>query len=224
MPARYTSARFVGREAAFARLAAVLEDVAGGRSRSLILGGTSGVGVSRFLDEATSRVGELVAPWTILRGAAWPSGAEAPYGPVIRAIGPALRGLPDPELCEVLGPATADIVRLLPDLAARLALADHRGETVAPERRQARTLEGILGVLGRLGERRPVALVLEDLHRSDAASRALVTFLIRVAHDQRLAIMATDQPDVVSRDHPWTDDMASVWSVAPSLERLALSP
>ena len=225
MPARYTSARFVGREVAFARLAAVLDDVAGGRSRSLILGGTSGVGVSRFLDEATSRVGELAAPWTILRGAAWPSGADAPYGPVIRAIGPALRGLPDPELCEILGPATADIVRLLPDLAARLALDDaHRGETVAPERRQARTLEGILGVLGRFGERHPVALVLEDLHRSDAATRALVTFLIRVARDQRLAILVTDQPDVVSRDHPWTDDLASVSSVAPSLDRLALSP
>src|SRR5512135_333008 len=163
MPARYTSARFVGREVAFARLAAVLDDVAGGRSRSLILGGTSGVGVSRFLDEATSRVGELAAPWTILRAAAWPSGAEAPYGPVIRAIGPALRGLPDPELCEILGPAAADIVRLLPDLAARLAPDEaHRGETVAPERRQARTLEGILGVLGRMGERHPVALVLED--------------------------------------------------------------
>src|SRR5512140_3963951 len=135
MPARYTSARFVGREVVFARLASLLDDVAGGRSRSLILGGTSGVGVSRFLDEATARVGELAAPWTILRGGAWPSGTDAPYGPVIRAIGATLRGLPDPDLCEVLGPAAGDVVRLLPDLAARLALDPlRRGETVAPER------------------------------------------------------------------------------------------
>ncbi len=225
MPARYTSARFVGREVAFARLAAVLDDVAGGRSRSLILGGTSGVGVTRFLDEAAARVGDLAAPWTILRGGAWPSGADAPYGPVIRAIGPTLRGLPDAELCEILGPASRELVRLLPDLASRLpADSPGRGETTSPERRQARTLEGILGVLGRLGERQPVALMLEDLHRSDAATRALVTFLIRVARDQRLVIIVTDQPDIVSRDHPWTDDLASISSVAPSVDRLALSP
>ncbi len=228
MPGRYTSARFVGREVAFARLASVLDDVAGGRSRSLILGGTSGVGVTRFLDEATARVGDLAAPWTILRGGAWPSGADAPYGPVIRAMAPTLRGLPDPELREILGPASDELVRLVPDLGSRPATgqAGH-GETTAPERRQARTLEGILGVLGRLGERQPVALVLEDLHRSDAATRALVTFLIRVARDQRLAIIVTDQPDAVSSDHPWTDDLASISSapasVSSSVDRLALS-
>src|SRR6266542_236817 len=112
MPARYTSARFVGREVAFARVASVLDDVSDGRSRSLLLSGTSGVGVSRFLDETATRVAELAAPWTILRGGAWPSGADAPYGPVIRAIGPALRALPDSQLCEILGPATGELVRL----------------------------------------------------------------------------------------------------------------
>jgi DNA-binding CsgD family transcriptional regulator/tetratricopeptide (TPR) repeat protein len=225
MPGRYTGARFVGREVAFARLASVLDDAAGGRSRSLILGGTSGVGVTRFLDETVARVADLSAPWTILRGDAWPSGADAPYGPVIRAIGPTLRGLADPDLCEILGPAANDLVRLLPDLESHLP-ADRpgQGESTAPERRQARTFEGILGVLGRLGERQPVALVLEDLHRSDAATRALVTFLIRVARDQRLAIVVTDQPDVVSRDHPWTDDLATMTTSGLSVDRLPLAP
>src|SRR6266568_4673588 len=106
MSARYTSARFVGREVAFARVASVLDDVSGGCSRSLLLSGTSGVGVSRFLDETATRLGELASPWAILRGGAWPSGADLPYGPVIRAIGPALLALPDPDLCTILGPAT----------------------------------------------------------------------------------------------------------------------
>jgi DNA-binding CsgD family transcriptional regulator/tetratricopeptide (TPR) repeat protein len=225
MPARYTSARFVGREVAFARLASVLDDVAGGRARSLIFGGTSGVGVTRFLDEATVRVTDLDAPWTILRGGAWPSGADAPYGPVVRAIGPALRALPDPELDVVLGPAAGDLLRLLPDLAARLGEKPFGIETsTAPERRQARTLEGVLGVLGRLGGRHPVALILEDLHRSDAATRALVSFLIRIARDQRLAILLTDQPDVVPRDHPWTEDLAAISSAPLPVDRHALMP
>ena len=225
MPDRYTSARFVGREVAFARLASLLDDVADGRSRSLILGGTAGVGVTRFLDEGSDRIADLAAPWTILRGGAWPSGAEAPYGPVIRAIGPTLRGLPDRELDEVLGPAAGDLLRLLPDLAPRLGAKPPGAATLAaPERRQAQTLEGVLGVLGRLGERRPVALILEDLHRSDAATRALVTFLIRIARDQRLAILVTDQPDAVSRDHPWTDDLARLSAAPLPLDRHALAP
>jgi DNA-binding CsgD family transcriptional regulator/tetratricopeptide (TPR) repeat protein len=225
MPARYASARFVGREVAFARLASVLDDVAAGRSRSLIVGGTAGVGVTRFLDESIARVSDLAAPWTVLRGGAWPSGADAPYGPVIRAIGPALRGLPDAELCQILGPATGELLRLLPDLATRVGQHPPLdGASTAPERRQARTFEGILGVLGRLGERRPVALVLEDLPRSDAATRALVTFLIRVAHDQRLAVVVTDQPDLVPRDHPWIDDLALLAAIPASVDRLTLAP
>ena len=55
MPARYTSARFVGREEAFARLAAALDDAASGRTRTVLLDGTAGVGVTRFLDEAIDR-------------------------------------------------------------------------------------------------------------------------------------------------------------------------
>ena len=67
-------------------------------------------------------------------------------------------------------------------------------------------------------------MILEDLHRSDAATRALVTFLIRIARDQRLAILVTDQPDVVPRDHPWTEDLAAISSAPLPVDRQALAP
>ena len=223
MPASYTSARFVGREVAFARLAAVLDDAASGRSRTLILGGTAGIGISRFLDEGVTRVAELTEPWTILRSGSWPCGADDPYAPVVRAIGPALRALDDAALETVLGPAALEVVRLLPDLAIRLG-EPTEGVASAPERRQARTLEAVLGMLGRLGERRPVALILEDLHRADAATRALVRFLSRIARDQRLAIIASDQPDIVPRDDPWSSDLAAIAAAPRPLERLTLAP
>ena len=223
MPASYTSARFVGREVAFARLAAVLDDAASGRARTLILGGTAGVGVSRFLDEGLARVAELSEPWTILRGGSWPCGADDPYAPVVRAIGPALRALDDSALEAVLGPAALEVIRLLPDLAGRLGEPEG-GIASAPERRQARTLEAVLGMLGRLGERQPVALVLEDLHRADAATRALVRFLSRIARDQRLAIIASDQPDIVPRDDPWSSDLAAIAAAPRPLDRLTLPP
>ena len=230
MPGTYTSARFVGREEAFASLASALDDAAHGRARTVLLDGTAGVGVTRLLDEATTRIGALREPMTVLRAAAWPSHADEPYGPIVRAIGPTIRELPDESLAGLAGPATSELVRLLPDLEPRLGalgIPPGIGGTTAPERRQARTLESILGLLGRLGERNPVVLVLEDLHLADAATRVLVTFLARVARDQRLAIVGTHQSDVVARDEPWTADLALIGSgprppaglVIPPLDR-----
>ena len=66
-------------------------------------------------------------------------------------------------------------------------------------------------------------LVLEDLHRADAATRALVTFLARISRDQRLAIIGTHQPDVVARDDSWTSDLEAILTGSRP-ERLALPP
>ena len=227
MPATYTSAKFVGRDEAFASLAAALDDAAHGRTRTVLLDGTAGVGVTRFLDEAIDRIGALREPLTVLRAAAWPAHVDEPYGPIVRAIGPALRDLPDDGLLGLLGPATSEVVRLLPDLEPRVAALGDPGAhpgTTAPERRQARTLEGILGLLGRLGERRPVVLVIEDLHLADAASRALVTFLARIAREQRLVIVGTHQSDVVALDDPWTSDLAAIVTGPRPPERLLIPP
>ncbi len=226
MPATYTSARFVGRDESFGRLAAGLDDAVGGHARTMLIGGTAGVGVTRFLDEAITRMRALAEPMTVLRATAWPMGVDEPYGPLVRAIGPTLRRMPVDELADRLGPATSEVVRLLPDLAARLDGAGHgrrSASVTTPERRQARTLEGILGLLGRLGEQHPVVLVLEDLHRADAATRALVTFLARISHDQRLAIIGTHQPDAVARDDPWTLDLRSITSGPRPPERMSLT-
>ncbi len=227
MAARYSSARFVGREEAFSRLATCLDDAVHGRTRTLLIDGTAGVGASRLLDEVISRMHALLEPMTVLRAAAWPATADAPYGPIIRAIGPTLHGLPPADLVAVLGRAAPEVVRLVPDLGPRLTSigVDLAESTVtSPERRQARTLEGILGLLGRLGERRPVVVILEDLHLADAATRALFTFLARVGSDQRLVIIGTHQSDVVTRDDPWMDDLDAIAAGPRSLETLILHP
>jgi len=223
----YTSARFVGREDAFARLASVLQAAAAGASGTLFIEGTAGVGSTRFIDEAIRRVGGLQEPMTVIRGGAFGPGTDRPYGPITRALHPILRALPDDELETVLGSATDELIRLMPAVAERVGAPGSNGRrvlTTVPERRQARLLEGILGALGRLGERRPVLLVVEDLHRADAATRTLVTFLGRLTRTQRVAVVGTYQGDAIHRDHPWWHDLLDLETAPRQPHRLSLAP
>ena len=226
MPARFTSARFVGREDAFTRLASVLQRAADGESGTLLVEGTAGVGVSRFIDEAVRRVGAIHEPMLVIRGGAYGRATDGPYAALIRALRPVLAALSDDELARVLGSTRDEILRLFPELATRAGMADRAGPrlTTIPERRQARLLEGVLGTIGRLGERRPVLLVMEDLHRADAGTRTLFGFLARIARAQRLAIVGTYQGDAYRRDDPWAADLGALAAAPRPPTRLSLDP
>jgi DNA-binding CsgD family transcriptional regulator/tetratricopeptide (TPR) repeat protein len=227
MAGRITSARFVGRETGFARLAGALDAAAAGRSATILLSGSGGVGVSRFLDEAEGRLAGLAERLVVVRGRARAAGTDSPYAPLVLALAPHLRALDDADLAAVIGSGAEDLVRLIPDLGPRLAAAGMlpaRPTLVAPERRQARVLESVLGVLGRLGERAPVVLVLEDLHHADAATRALVTFLARIARSQHLCVVATYQPDAIVRSHALHANLQAIADAPRPVERIELAP
>jgi DNA-binding CsgD family transcriptional regulator/tetratricopeptide (TPR) repeat protein len=189
--------------------------------------GGAGYGASRFLAEAELRLATMTEPFAFLRGRALPAGTDEPYAPVLRAIGPLLRELSDAELGAVLATGAEDMIRLLPELGPRLAplgMLPARPTVASAERRQARLLEAVLGVLGRLSERRPVVLVVEDLHHADAATRALVAFLARIARTQRLSLIATYQPGELTRSHPLATEIAGLVDSPRPPERLEIGP
>ena len=47
-----------------------------------------------------------------------------------------------------------------------------------------------------------------------SATRALVTFLARIARDQRLALVVSHRPDEVTRTDPWPAERAIIEAVA----------
>jgi DNA-binding CsgD family transcriptional regulator/tetratricopeptide (TPR) repeat protein len=111
-----------------------------------------------------------------------------------------------------------------------LELLPDRPRIAATEWREARMFEAVLGLLERLGERQPVAFIMEDLHYADAATRGLVTFLARVTRGQRVMLIGTYQPDRLLRSDPLraslpalaTSPSVTVAEVAP-LDRVDLS-
>jgi DNA-binding CsgD family transcriptional regulator/tetratricopeptide (TPR) repeat protein len=227
MAGRTTSARFVGRAAEFARLASALDDAAAGRPSTVLVAADVGLGASRLLDEATERLARVSVPWTVVRPPSGDAAEGRPYGPVLAGLAPRLALLPDPDLVGVLGPNGPEIARLLPDLAPRLealGLVGGRELVSDPERRQSRLLEGILGVLTRLGERQPVVLLVEDLHSVDPATRSLVAFLTRVSRGQRVCVVASYQPDALTSGHPLHDTIAAMDEAIRPPVRLSLRP
>ncbi|MDP9482572.1 MAG: AAA family ATPase, partial [Chloroflexota bacterium] len=205
MAARFTSARFVGRERELARLADSLEAAVDGRSSTLLISGSGGLGASRLLDEAERRIALLPEPLVVVRCRARPGRVGDPYAPVAAGLGRLIAGLPDRELARVAGTGVEELGRLLPGIVerlGRLGMLPDRPAVTEPERRQTRMLESILGMLNRIGERTPVVIALEDLQSADAGTRALATFLARVSRPGRLCVLATYQPDELTRSHP----------------------
>jgi len=227
MASKFTSARFVGRERELARIAMALEATAEGRSTTLLIAASGGVGVSRLLTETRRRLVGLAEPFEVIRCRSRSGRSGDPYAPVGVALARLLDRVPDADLPALFETGAQELLRLVPDVLprlARLGLLPERHTTIDPERRQTRMLEAILGLVTRLGERRPVVLILEDLHDADAGTRALAAFLARVSRPGRLCVMATYQPDELTRRHPLHGELAAMADAARPPERLLLEP
>ncbi|MGZ8651760.1 MAG: ABC transporter substrate-binding protein [Actinomycetota bacterium] len=92
-----------------------------------------------------------------------------------------------PYLATLLG------LTLEPDAARRLA-------ELSPEALQYRTFEVVRELIARLTEEGPVAVVLEDLHWSDATSLQLLERLFTDTENTALLLVLTSR---LERDHPW---------------------
>jgi DNA-binding CsgD family transcriptional regulator/predicted ATPase len=226
------SDRFVGRERQLDRIAVGLQSAADGKPNALILSGTAGLGLTRLLSETRRRIGALAEPFAVVHGVAMPATSGVPYAPITAALEHLLEPVSDETLAVLAGPTGDAIARLVPSLRPRLAalgLLPHRPRIVAAEWREARMFEAVLGLLERLGERQPVALLLEDMHHSDAATRGLVRFLARVSRGQRVMLVLTYQPDRLLRSDPLRSTLASLATTSsvvnaeiPSLDRAEL--
>jgi DNA-binding CsgD family transcriptional regulator len=88
------------------------------------------------------------------------------------------------------------LARLLPDATDTGQEADWSGLA------RQQMFGAVLGLLAELAQASPVLLVIEDLHWADATTRHLLTFLTRMLHRERVAIIGTYRTDDLHRRHP----------------------
>lgn len=218
MAVRLSSPTLVGRREELRRLEEALARALGGSPSVVLVGGEAGIGKSRLVetvaDRARSSGARVLVGFCVDLG-----GGGLPYGPLAEMLGELADELDRSTLRKLLGPAAADLGSLLPglDLAGR----DQTDASAAPFS-QARLFELLLGVLARLGERRPTLLMIEDLHWADAATRDLVAFWGRRLRLGRVLVVTTHRSDELSPSHPLRPVLAEL-ARAPRVERIELA-
>ena len=176
----------VGRERALATLVRGWQTVqSGGAHVVAVMRGSAGIGKSRLLEELARRIGEGAGARVVLR--ARPADRDMPYA-FTAALAEAVADLPG-----ALGLSTASasvLVDLAPALSSTFRTTEHR--PIPPEDMlRTRTL-ALRELLGCVAEEAPVAVLVDDLHWADDASRLLLSSLAdRLAGHPVLLVIAT---------------------------------
>jgi predicted ATPase len=187
-PLREPGTPFVGRERETALLSAALAAAVGGQPRLVLVAGEPGIGKTRLAEEFTCIVTQQAA--TVRWGRCWEgAGAPAfwPWMQVLRAQC-AANGAADPRAR--LGTDPDEILRLLPELRQRPP-GDHAVAPADDSGARFRLFDAVGEFLRTSAETRPPVLILEDVHRADPASLALLHFLVEEIHDARILVVAT---------------------------------
>jgi DNA-binding CsgD family transcriptional regulator len=207
-----SSRAIVGRDAALRTLGRVLDVVVQGAPQLALIAGEPGVGKTRLVGALETRGRDL--GFLVLHGESLEFGGEEfPYAPVVAA----LRALPlDRDLDELDDDACGALAVLLPRL-------EGGGPRFSDRFGQGRLYELMLALLGRAAARRPVLIVLEDVHWADPSTRDFVSFLARNLRDERIALALTYRTGELALEHPIRRLMAEL-ARRPLVSRLDLGP
>lgn len=177
------AARFVGRNVESLQLTEMLTAAVNGNGGACLIGGESGVGKSRLVDEL--RTLALVEGVFALRGQ-----AVAESGSPYQLWREALRWLC---LNTDLSPLEASVLKaVIPDIATLIGQPVEDAPALEPQAAQLRLHLTIESVFTR--QNHPILLVLEDLHWA-GDSLALLSMLVRLAAQRPLLIVGTYRDD-----------------------------
>src|SRR5512142_1855592 len=222
MVLRVSAGRMVGRDGELRRLLALLDDAEAGRSVAALVSGDAGVGKSRLVNEVTRLAGER--GFTVLSGQCAELGDSVPYLP----LADALRGATQPRAGHSGAAQSTGVQDAMSSRPALSRLLPEGGygqldNEIRSGLARQQMFGEVLGLLAELAAARPVLLVLEDLHWADASTRDLVTFLSRMLHRERVALIGTYRTDDLHRRHPLRPVVAELLRL-PSVIAVDLAP
>jgi class 3 adenylate cyclase/tetratricopeptide (TPR) repeat protein len=208
---------FVGREAPLAALVDLLDDAVEGRGHAVSLAGEPGIGKSRLVHEFRRRVADRRL--TVLEGRCLSYGGAVPYAPLIeilRANAGILRSEDPGSAEDRLAAAVAEVgmdASWTPHLAGLLADRPDTDDALTPEARKAKTFEALRLLCLHGSRRRPLVLVVEDVHWIDPTSEEFLRALAADVETSAILLLTTHRPGY-----------RPPWLSLPAASQLALRP
>lgn len=180
------AADFVGRETELAQLLTALPAAQAGQQAGWLIGGESGVGKSRLMNELRNQA--LVQGWVCLRGQLVSAGGQ-PYQlwlDIFRWL--AVLAATDDLALSVLKPFVPDLERLLKTQIPAAPELD-------PQPTQVRLFATVVSLLERAAAAQPLVLLLEDLQWIGPNSLALLQHLLNHKGPWSVCILASYRDD-----------------------------
>jgi DNA-binding CsgD family transcriptional regulator/tetratricopeptide (TPR) repeat protein len=167
---RATSRLLIGREDDLARLEAMLDAVLESHQvRAVFVEGEAGIGKTRTVAEFAARARGRGAD--VLVGRCVAQGEQMlPYAPLVEILADLVRRDGPAELLELAGPSGEELARLVPALSGEVVPSATRASA-------SRLFQAMRAVIDGLSSRRPLVLVVEDLHWADRSTREMLALL-----------------------------------------------
>jgi tetratricopeptide (TPR) repeat protein len=207
---------FVGRAGELSRLQSALAE----RVRLVLVVGDAGIGKTRFVNEGLARA--AAGGMSVISGGCLPLAEKLPLLPVADALD-GLSRLDGGTLFEAaleVAPAYVlpEVARMLP----RLATAEPATAPVEGWRHE-RLFAALAELLGGVGRRSAVGLLIEDVHWADGATLDFLTYLVRAGRASPVTVVVTCRSDEVPLDAAVADWLAHIRRDAEMVE-IRLSP
>ena len=208
-----------GRTSDLALLDEALTNAAAGRGRMVLLAGEPGIGKTRLAEEFVARATSAGAR------VAWGGSNEGEGAPAFWPWIQVLRAVLDQD--DQPAPSEGGWRRLLTPLVPETITGpDAPDAPDAPppldaETARFRLYQAVVDGLTSVSRRRPLVVVLDDLHWADAGSLALCEFVAARLHGTRLLVVGTYRPAELSPGHPLATTLGAL-ARQPDLERINL--
>ncbi len=178
------AAQFVGREGEMTRLQTALSQAVNGRGSAWLIGGESGVGKSRFIDELRTQA--LVEGALVLRGQAVSEGGKAYQvwrDPLRRLV----------LNVDITDDQAATLRALIPDIFTLLDRDIADSSSQDSQVTQERLLAAIEDLFTR--QQQPIVCILEDMHWAGIESVSVLTRLSRAIRNLPLLLVGSYRDD-----------------------------
>jgi DNA-binding NarL/FixJ family response regulator len=205
-----STAPLVGRSNELATLTAAVDAARGGTASVVVIGGDAGVGKTRLLSELIATV-SAEGVLCLIGHCVDLGDTPPPYLPFTEAF--TRLAAERPALGEHAIASFPALARLLPGRAGGAQAPVDRGDL----------FDSVVAALTDLAGDQPVALIVEDVHWADQATRDLLGALFTRLIDERIAIIVSYRSDDLHRRHPLRRTLAE-WLRLPIATRLYLDP